>query len=153
MRHFRAAVALLSVALTTGCDYSPYQYDASGRLTFPDGRPAAGVQVMMDCDLPDLPPPTRPSDFEPRMPADYVRERSATTDESGRFHACFISGQMHCGCYFVFPPAPELSRVYIWIRRGAAWDPIPVRLDHSAQGPGYPGGRHLTLPVVTVTSE
>ena len=49
-------------------------------------------------------------------------------------------------------PAPALSRVNVWVHDGSGWSPVTVPLTKAWQSRGFPGGRHVDLPAVTVPS-
>lgn len=144
------SMTCLLFLLLAGCDFQSYHYDASGRLLYPDGEPATRVTVVLDGPFPsDTSSPHDSSDFERRMPSEYVKSFKTETDNAGRFNARFVAGPLY-STLGASPPAPELPEVYIWVNDRGQWRPTTVTLDRQMQKQAYPGRRHIDLPDVTL---
>jgi hypothetical protein len=153
MQYLQSAVMAILVLRIGGCDYHVYTYDASGAVRYSNGRPAAGMNILMDGPMwnPSGERSVRPSEPDSfRASADYIQRHTVTTDGMGRFRdAYFIAGPLFPG-YKDPGPAPELPEVYLWTFQDGHWISHTVEVNTSSQKDTYRAGRHIDVPPLTL---
>jgi hypothetical protein len=160
---------------TAGCPtHAQWIYDCQGRLLNPDGTPARGVAIHVDTEKPGETGVTHGAPWwetvgtwsEDQQPWWWKgRNYVAQTDENGQFmtNCVFDVDEGWWGgsdtvlrwedheLTWVRLPAPELPRVWLWVKSSDGWRAIQLDLGKEAQKRTTPGSRELDLPPVRLS--
>ncbi len=141
----RCIILLSLMLLLSGCEKFAFDYICRGQLRHVTGEPFAGAVVHVD---------TRGDRRKGSTSGVYwweITGDAAQADARGRFTA-HCTGDLYTisPLQWKGPPAPSLSRVYVWVRLRDDWLPFPVELDHASEARAGPGYRELLLPQIAV---
>lgn len=145
--HWIVCPALFIIASSAAIGCRPprfYEYEFTGRLLWSDNRPVARVMVFYaDWKLPE--------EEEVHVPERLARLKGLgynlqMTDAAGIFQGQSAGGEQPPGWFP--PPAPELSRVVLWVDWGEGYKQFTVLLSHEMQSKVDGARRYVYLPPV-----